>query len=195
MRWKEGYPLDFKAALRTPSTAKVRRLLSKPSHAPRFVYGALILPTVLKYFFDLPQNAEVDMVPATLWGFKLYTMSEGGLPTILRSPEESCLVEGMLVFGLDEFQRNRISEVEGGGGMMKFVDVEVQVYQKDLVGHYEVKDLRPIDAGTFVWDRPVDPGMVPVKATYWSPDDFLAGQFYEHITLNQRRELDLDALD
>ncbi|KAL3467721.1 hypothetical protein BJX64DRAFT_247274 [Aspergillus heterothallicus] len=196
MQWKEGYPLDFKEVLKTPSEAHVARILSKSNQTPRFIYGAMMLPTVLKYFLSLPQHARIDMVPATLKGFKLYKMAERGLPTIVRSKDETSEVEGMLIFGLDHEQRNITFEVEDIGGLTKFEHVQVQIYQKDDIGHYQVTDTRIVDAGTFIWDALSDTQtLTSVDAAFWDLEDFVAGQFYEHIVQNQNRSQDLDELD
>ncbi|KAL3496217.1 hypothetical protein BJX62DRAFT_194316 [Aspergillus germanicus] len=195
MQWKEGYPLDFKEALKTPSEAEISRLVSRSSQAPRFVYGALMLPTVLKYFVSLPQHVKVDMVPATLRGFKLYKIAEGGLPTIVRSKEETSEVEGMLIFGLDDEQRNSIFELEGRGGLTEFTAVQVQIYQKDVVGRYQVKDTRTVDAGTFIWSDHTTNMLTAVAASCWDLDDFLAGQFYENIVKIQKKSQEFDDLD
>ncbi|KAL2851580.1 hypothetical protein BJY01DRAFT_208904 [Aspergillus pseudoustus] len=194
MQWKEGYPLDFKEALRTPSEADIARLLSKSNQAPRFVYGALMLPTVLKYFLSVPQYAKVNMVPATLRGFKLYKIAERGLPAIMRSEDETSEVHGMLIFGLDSEQRNSIFEVESGGGLTKFTDVQVQIHQKDVIGRYQVKDARTVDAGTFVWSASPE-ALTVGEASCWDLCDFLAGQLYENIVQIQNRSQDLDELD
>ncbi|KAL2808239.1 hypothetical protein BJX63DRAFT_40133 [Aspergillus granulosus] len=195
MQGKEGYPLDFKEALKMPSEAEIARLLSKSNQPPRFVYGALMLPTVLKYFLSLPQHTKVDMVPATLRGFELYRFTQGGLPTIVRSESEISEVEGMLVFGLSDEQRNSIFEVESGGGLTKFTDVQVQIYQKGVIGCYQVKDTRTIDAGTFIWSAPSPYTLTPVETSCWDLDEFLASQFYENIVQIQNRSQDLDELD
>jgi hypothetical protein len=195
MQWKEGYPLDFKEALKTPSEAEISRLVSRSSQAPRFIYGALMLPTVLKYFVSLPQYVKVDMVPATLRGFKLYKIAEGGLPTIVRSKEETSEVEGMLIFGLDDEQRNSIFELESGGGLTEFTAVQVQIYQEDVVGRYQVKDTRTVDAGTFIWSDHTTNMLTAVAASCWDLDDFLAGQFYENIVKIQKRSQEFDDLD
>ncbi|KAJ0419856.1 hypothetical protein BJY00DRAFT_313560 [Aspergillus carlsbadensis] len=195
MQWKEGYPLDFKEALKTPSEAEISRLVSRSSQPPRFVYGALMLPTVLKYFVSLPQHAKVDMAPATLRGFKLYKIAEGGLPTIVRSKEEASEVEGMLIFGLDDEQRNSIFELESGGGLTEFTAVQVQVHQKNVVGRYQVKDTRTVDAGTFIWSDNTTNLLTAVATSCWDLGDFLAGQFYENMVKIQRRSQDFDELD
>jgi hypothetical protein len=195
MQWKEGYPLDFKEALKTPSEAEISRLMSRFSQTPRFVYGALMLPTVLKYFVSMPQHAKVDMVPATLRGFKLYKIAEGGLPTIVRSKGETSEVEGMLIFGLDDEQRNSIFELESGGGLTEYTAVQVQVHQKDVVGRYRVKDTRSFDAGTFIWSDHTTHLLTAVATSSWDLDDFLAGQFYENIVKIQNRSQDFDDLD
>ncbi|KKK18150.1 hypothetical protein P175DRAFT_0504976 [Aspergillus ochraceoroseus IBT 24754] len=188
MKWDPTYPQDFKQALsQSFSKEEVTQLLAKSSCPPRFIYGALMLPTVLKYFLELPQVANVDMMPATLRGYELSLIAEKNLPVIAPSSDPQTLVEGMLVFGLNEQQRNRIYDVEGG--LTQLVYVRVMVRQRDTLDlHNDITEMRPVDAGTFAFNGPSKAGLIPVGDTYWAVDDFLGSAFYEQIEGHQRRD-------
>ncbi|KAL4916613.1 hypothetical protein BDW62DRAFT_186008 [Aspergillus aurantiobrunneus] len=197
MRCEAHYPGDFKDALQRPLKAEeLDELLKKPSPLPIFVYGHLILPTVLKYCADIPQTTKVDMVLATLPGYKLYQFSEdsdSGPPTIKPCP--SAVVEGMLVFGLTNKQRAGLYDVEGVlAKTAKYIDIQVQVSQIDMVRHFDVRSQKSVDAGAFEWgpfrpDRPDRPeyGLEPMGTSFWPIDEFIAGQLYETIVRYQNR--------
>ncbi|KAL3473961.1 hypothetical protein BJX99DRAFT_260806 [Aspergillus californicus] len=186
MRWEEGYPLDFKAVLeRFPSPEELNNVVAQNSCTPRFVYGALMLPTVLKYFLDLPQSSKVDMVYARLPGYGLYNFSGNSLPAIVPSLDENSIVEGMLIFGLDTKQQNKIFEFESGDGeQLRLTDVRVQVYQKQVMGRYEMKCEQTLDAGTYVWNSHTK-GLERLKSTYWPLGNFLQDQLYRNLVQNQ----------
>lgn len=74
MESKSLYPADFGHALsNTLSENEVITFLRKPGCSPRFVYGILMLPTVLKYFIDMDQRVDIEwnMTQATLFGYRL----------------------------------------------------------------------------------------------------------------------------
>src|SRR5205809_734817 len=83
---------------------KSERLPRKPGCSPRFVYGILMLPTVLKYYLDAKQTSDIDksMTQASLFGYKLYQFSESSPPVICKSSDPQATVEGILIFDLDE---------------------------------------------------------------------------------------------
>ncbi|KAL4903286.1 hypothetical protein BDW74DRAFT_54029 [Aspergillus multicolor] len=136
-----------------------------------------MLPTVLKYSADIPQTDQVDMVYATLPGYKLHHFAEDGepgLPTIKRSSSPADVVEGMLVFGLTREQRSVIQEIESvQTGHSRFTDVHVQVSLMDKIRGFVVKCQKTVDAGTFVWPWDSnDLGLVPMGASFWPIDEF-----------------------
>ncbi|KAF7596769.1 hypothetical protein BBP40_000197 [Aspergillus hancockii] len=192
MEPKSWYPDDFNQALLNTFTAEeVTSLLKEPNCAPRFVYGALMLPTVLKYYIDVDQSVNLtrSMTRANVSGYRLYEYGEPRIPVIVQSSNPEDTVEGMLVFGLDVQHRNAIYELEGG--LMELVDAKVQIRLSDSsLGSYEIRSGRAVDAGMFAWLRPKE-GLKPVRNTTWSLDGFLRDQLYENIVQSQRR-LSLD---
>lgn len=146
-----------------------------------------MLPTVLKYFLHADQSGSISqrMTPARLRGYKLHQFSTSSTPVIVPAAEPTAVVEGILVLGLDDTQRNAIYEVEGG--LMHLVGVEVQVSQRQRAGAYEMQCARLVDTGTFVWKGSRD-GLAPLSGVSWCVDGFLTGQFYRYIVQSQRRE-------
>ena len=186
MESKWCYPRDLKLALKnTFSEEEVTRLISRKGTSPRFVYDALMLPTVLKYYLDMDQTTNIDtyMTQATLFGYQLHRFNTSGTPVICPSSDSTAKVQGMLVFNLNEQQRNAIYEFEEG--LLRLVSVQVQIRQEVMTG---IDTLRIIDAGTFVW-RGQALGLIPIHATSWKPDQFLQSPFYQHIEASQKRSL------
>ncbi|KAJ5585008.1 uncharacterized protein N7459_004808 [Penicillium hispanicum] len=184
MELKPWYPRDFKLALsNTFSEDDLSLLLQQPGSSPRFVYGVLMLPSVLKYYIDAEPGSQIhqSMTPATLFGYQLHRFSECSTPVIARSSNPQAAVEGMLIFSLDEKQRNAIYELEGG--LMCLANVQVEICQKDAA---QVHTLRIVDAGAFTWTDP-RVALVPIRSTSWSFDHFLKGPFYQYMTDSQRR--------
>ncbi|PWY69132.1 hypothetical protein BO70DRAFT_150377 [Aspergillus heteromorphus CBS 117.55] len=186
------YPMDYLCALHhTPTPTTLNTLLNATTSPPRFVYGVLKLPTALKYILDEPQSTDMvsRMTRATLAGYKLYLPSPHDPPVMLPSRDPGDAVEGMLIFGLNEEQRNVIYEFEAG--LMELVGVKVRVevfegVEEDVVTRSE----REVDAGAFAWkDGACEEGLVPVVGTNWEVDEFVAGAFYENMRRAQMARL------
>lgn len=129
MDFKPWYPQDFIRTLsNTLTEKKVSQWLKKPGSSPRFVYGVLMLPAVLKYYIDEDAAVQIEqsMTQATLFGYKLYQLAESSPPAIAQSSDLGATVDGILVFNLTDRQRNSIYELEGG------VDESRQCSGRDL---------------------------------------------------------------
>ena len=160
------YPHDYTQALRnTPTEEEILTLLRKPA---RFVYGILKLPTVLKYYTDVALTVEIwrSMTQATLPGYKLYQFADGSPPVIAQSSDPQAAVEGMLIFDLDENQRNAIYELESG--LLELVNVQVEICLKDCEN---VGSLRCVDAGAFAWLDSTS-GLRDMGCSVWEVDEF-----------------------
>ncbi|KAJ5770244.1 uncharacterized protein N7511_002295 [Penicillium nucicola] len=189
MAFDPSYPEDFKRALTNTISDKDMDQFVKHGGSPRFVYGALMLPTVLKYYIDREQNVKIhkQMTQATLHGYQLYDFADDGVPVIVRSHQPHANVKGMLIFNLSNEERNSIYEFEGG--LMQLSSVQVDTIQKSCLGVYE---MRKIDAGAFVWHESahlLSPriGLKVIHASSWDLVPFLEGIFYRDIKASQRR--------
>ncbi|KAF9884215.1 hypothetical protein FE257_002206 [Aspergillus nanangensis] len=189
MRCQPCLPQDFVQALDTLSESEVTRLLRKSPCSTRFVYGAFMLPTVLKYFLHAHQSVNITqkMTPAILYGHELCRFSGASIPVIVPSSKPSALVEGILLLDLDRDQQNATHEVESG--LMDLAHVEVQVPQTDIAGPHHLYYRQTVQTGTFTWKGSQE-GLVPIEATMWSPDNFLQGPFYRHMAQYQNWALD-----
>lgn len=184
MNFKPWSPKDFLLALSNTLTEEdVTLLLKRPGSSPRFVYGVLMLPTILKYYIDMDQAADIDksMTQATLFGYQLYQFAESSPPFIARSSDPEAAVDGMLIFNLSERQRHSIYELEGG--LMNLVSAQVEICEKD---HRGVRYLRSIEAGAFAWENSNE-GLICTKTTAWKMDSFLESSLYKNVDLAQRR--------
>ncbi|GKZ36489.1 hypothetical protein AbraIFM66950_007605 [Aspergillus brasiliensis] len=193
MDYKADYPSDFLQARSNSLTDdEVNHLVEKPGCAARFVYGVLMLPTALKYLLDMPQTIPIArrMMHATVYGFKLYQFGPDSTPVMLPSSDPQHRVEGMLILGLDEEQRNRVYEYESG--LMKLVDVRAHITQLDSFEGYDIRSVRIIDAGAFIWnEQRVDESMDELLSTdvgsyTWPIDGFLCSQLYRNMLAAQR---------
>ncbi|THC97833.1 hypothetical protein EYZ11_002686 [Aspergillus tanneri] len=193
MKCQPWYPKDFERTLNnTLPEEEVTLLLQKPNCSPRFVYGVLMLPTILKYFIGMDQTVKIDrrMTFATISGYKLYQFSSSSTPVIVPSREPHAVVEGILVFGLNEHQRNAMYEAEGG--LMNLVSVQARIFQSDRIDDHDMRSVRTVDAGAFAWKECAD-GLIPVHSSAWSIDGFLKSPFYDLIAQSQHRQA-LDSL-
>ncbi|RAL04220.1 uncharacterized protein BO80DRAFT_258590 [Aspergillus ibericus CBS 121593] len=190
METKPTYPRNFQLALSNKlSPEDVTNHLNKPGCTPRFVYGVLMLPTVLSHYLDTPQTEIIakQMTRATLRGHKLYRIGPDSTPVMVPSSDPQDTVEGMLIFGLDAVQRNAIYEKESG--LMELVNVRVTITQVDgLLQRHVVLSQRVVDAGAFVWVDSQE-GLIPMERNAWPVDEFLGSQFYENICLSRRTSL------
>ncbi|KAA8648129.1 uncharacterized protein ATNIH1004_004012 [Aspergillus tanneri] len=177
MKCQPWYPKDFERTLNnTLPEEEVTLLLQKPNCSPRFVYGVLMLPTILKYFIGMDQTVKIDRRMTT--------------PVIVPSREPHAVVEGILVFGLNEHQRNAMYEAEGG--LMNLVSVQARIFQSDRIDDHDMRSVRTVDAGAFAWKECAD-GLIPVHSSAWSIDGFLKSPFYDLIAQSQHRQA-LDSL-
>lgn len=189
MRNKAWYPEDYLSILHNTLTSEeITHHLQTPHTESRFLYGALMVPTVLKYFLHADQTFPISprMTPAKLAGYRLYQFSTTSTPVIV--PDSTSMIEGILVLGLDEAQRNAIHEVEAG--LTQLAWVEVQITERQYFGEHEYRCIRLVDTGTFVW-KGSSSGLFPSPGVSWCLDGFLMGSFYRHIVQSQQR----DALD
>jgi len=196
MEYKPWYPSDYAQALNNILTEdETTTFLNQPGTSPRFVYDTLMLPTVLKYFTDMEQSIPIvhNMTQATLFGYQLYLFSIPGMPVIAPSPDPQAAVEGLLIFGLDEQQKNAIYELEAG--LTKLVSVQVDIQQRVPDGR-QLCSVRAVEAGAFCWadEEGSLEGLVPIKGTAWSLDEFLVGSFYEHIAKSQCKGMDVEGV-
>lgn len=197
MKYKWWYPYDFITIVRTGLSAdQIAHHLRRPNSPPRFLYGALMLPTVLKYFLSVDQTVDIVpcMTPAILRGYRLYQFSGTSTPVLVPAQNDpSATVEGMLVFGLNYEQRNSLYEIEAG--LTQLAEVQVQVPLTERVGAHETHSMLVVDAGTFVWHGSRE-GLMQVADSMWSLDEFLTGPFYRQIMDSQQRQsLDDEYMD
>lgn len=184
MEMKTWYPNDFKLALsNTISKEDVTIFHQQPGSSPRFVYGVLMLPTVLKYYTNIDQCCKIhtSMTQATLPGYQLYQFAESSSPLLTPSSNRKDLVEGMLIFNLDEQQRNALYEFEAG--LMCLTSVQVEICQKDTD---QMHHLRTVDAGAFTWTKCTQ-GMTRISDSSWCVREFAQSQFYQHMSQSQNR--------
>lgn len=187
---KPEYPEDFKDVLRkTLKARELDELCAKASSPPIFVYGHLMIPTVLKYVAGISQSTKVDMIFANLPGHHLWHFSgngEPGFPIIKPTFFPSASVEGMLVFGLTWEQRSEILDFEGAQTKETILEhVEVQVLQVlDRTSKLDVKCPRSIDAGTLVWRSRGD-GLESMDTSFWPIDDFISSPFFGNVVRYQ----------
>ncbi|BDD62211.1 hypothetical protein MPDQ_002148 [Monascus purpureus] len=178
MEPKPWYPDDFKFVLSNTLTEEhVDKILIKRGCSSRFVYGMLMLPTILKHFIAASKdsNLQKNMTQATLYGYKLYQVTKSNTPVIAPSSDPLASVDGVLIFGLDSQQRNSIYRLEGRSTRLVNVQVEISC-RKD---NDNVRSLRRIEAGTFAWTGDKQ-DLLLTGASFWKVDDLLKSPFYQN---------------
>jgi hypothetical protein len=185
--------MDFKQALANTLTDQdVDIFLKKPDCSPRFVYGALMLPNILKYYIDLDQGVKIQkfMTQATLSGYQLHQYAEEGIPIIVESDNSNTAVQGMLVFNLNSEQRNAIHELESG--LLRLASVQVEICQKSQ--HDGRHTMRKIDAGIFEWNpswcsgtESPNTGLQLMRGSMWDVEPFIRSSLYQNMVKSQRR--------
>jgi Gamma-glutamyl cyclotransferase, AIG2-like len=183
-------PRDYELAKNNMlSEEEVDGFLQKPGSSTRFVYGALMLPTVLKYYIHMDQSMDItkNMTQATLFGYKLYCLTESGssprLPVIAPSSDPTASVEGMLIFDLNEDQRNAIYDFEAG--LMELASVNVEICQRNSENLRSLRIIEPV--GAFVWQGPKE-GLIPTQTHTWDISNLINTSFYDNIVRSQNAE-------
>lgn len=142
-----------------------------------------MLPTVLKYYINIDQCYEIhtSMTQATLPGYQLYQFADSSSPILSPSSDPKDIVEGMLIFNLDEQQRNALYEFEAG--LMCLTNVQVEICQKDAD---HMHHLHSVDAGAFTWTKSTQ-GMTRISDSSWCVREFLQSPFYQYMSQSQDR--------
>lgn len=188
MQLEPWFPKDLELALHNkPSEEEVTQLLKQTSSPPRFVYGVLMLPTVLKYIIDMDHQTRMDkfMIHGTLAGYQLQQFADSSPPVITRSSNPAALVEGFLVFNLNESQRSALFDFESG--LMRLDTVQVTIQEKI---NEQLNSLRIIEASAFVWLEPQGQ-LTPIRSTWWNIGDFVKSSFYRNMLDSQYRRATL----
>src|SRR5436190_1155101 len=83
---------------------------------PLFLFGALKLPSVLKYVIDVERdfNIVANMTQATLLAHELYLIEGTDIPVVTPTIEPNHTVDGVVIFGLEPEQRGWIHDFEHG---------------------------------------------------------------------------------
>lgn len=115
-------PEAFKIAQRNRITYAELKYMLKKSTMNFFVYGSLQLPREIALCLNKDKVIHDDedvsfamrMTPATLPYHRVYAIKDRIFPAILDDGTEHDVVDGMLLFGLDEAERQRFDRREGG---------------------------------------------------------------------------------
>ena len=118
-----------------------------------FAYGSLQLPHELSACFDYqksnPDDDEVRyatrMIPGKLKGHKVHAIQDGMFPAILDDGGEEDVVEGMLIFGLRDWECHLLDRRQGEWYSREEKEISI------VVGHRQDEDI--IDAQVYMWAR------------------------------------------
>ena len=182
---KSSYPSDYRRALDNAfTTEEVDKLLKRTgAGTPTFVFGPLMLPSVLTYIIDAAGELDVTktMVQATLLDHRLSHVKGKDLPVIIPASKIGQSVDGFLLFGLRPEQRGMVHQFEYG--LTEMQNVRVEICHRD-------GGLRTLDAGAFVW-KDNEEGLVAAPSRSWKIDGFLKTGFYTTmVKSNVRVELE-----
>ncbi|KAK2879410.1 hypothetical protein FQN49_000899 [Arthroderma sp. PD_2] len=172
----DQYPREYRRALQNSlNVRQLERYLERS--VPIFVFGPLMLPSFLKAMTeaDSCMDQARHMTQASLLRYELHLFEETNLPLAKATGRDSDYVDGMLVFNLTPQRRGWIHDLEASNET-KLENVQVEVTLEDGT-------LCPIEAGAFVWTRPIHDGIVPAKTKEWRVDGFLMSPWYETTTV------------
>jgi hypothetical protein len=173
------YPKDYQCALKNVlSSEHLTQLLKKCP--PLFLFGALKLPSVLKYVIDVEPDSDIvtNMTQATLLAHQLYLIEGTDIPVVIPTRQPDNAVDGVVVFGLEPEQRGWIHDFEHGS-CTKLSMVQVEICLDDGT-------LCTLDAGAFVWADNAKDGLVKSAYRSWEIDTFLQTKLYKTMARERR---------
>jgi gamma-glutamylcyclotransferase (GGCT)/AIG2-like uncharacterized protein YtfP len=152
------YPGSFRLALSNKIHSKDVPLHLQGLYLPIFVYGSLMLPSVINSVLRLNDETAIAkrMIPAKLRKHKRYSVKFADYPAIIPTGNVDDSVDGMLVFGLDKEERDRLDKFESGLYRLRKVGVELILSDGEA---------GTVEAETYVWggddERLEDPEVRP----------------------------------
>ena len=177
-------PEAYAFALSNHLTAETISKLSSTAHKPPlFVYGSLMLPSLLARIINSPLSPSelaLQMTPAVLHGYSRHAVRYADYPavvvdhasaststptatTTLRAPSQ---VTGFLVFGLTPSQRKSIDRFESGLYNLTRAKVEIELLGDRGSSKTEV------EAEVYVWGGDRD-DLLEAEEKSWSFEAFL----------------------
>lgn len=158
------FPQSYLYALGNRLTSQQVDAFLHQSTRPSFFYGSLMFPSLIS---AVTQNADVDsiiksMTPATLPQYRRFAIKWADFPAVLPSDEPDDAVEGVLMLGLNEREKDRLYAYESGLYTVEVRDVKIELFdQSSLV----------LAADVYVWNGSTDD---LVEGKVWSVKEFLA---------------------
>lgn len=173
-RGDDPIPEAFKMAQRNRISYVDMRGFLKRSPVNVFVYGSLQLPREIalsinksKIFHDDEDiGFAMRMTPATLLGHRVYAVRDCIFPAILDDGTEDDVVEGMVMFGLDEGERQCLDRREGGW----YSREERRVYIRMESGEEQV-----IRAHVYIWAHGTE-HLIDRDEKIWSLEEYASAR-------------------
>ncbi len=145
MESKSIYPESFRVALEQKADSKkFDELFGSSDYLPVFVYGSLILPSVIDRVTqqDDVKKMVVRMLPARLEKHQRYSVEVADYPAILPTKNAKQVVDGMLVFGLNSEERGCLDRLESNLYTLEKVQVHAALSDGES---------RLVDAEVYTW--------------------------------------------
>ena len=138
------------------------------STRPSFFYGTLMFPKLLA---AITQNDDLEsiianMTGAALPGYRRYALDWADFPVVLPSDRPDDYVDGVLLFGLSETEKNRLHAYESGLYTVELARVEFQLFHGVNTA---------VAAEVYVW-KGARHEVVEVEEREWSVEEFLRGR-------------------
>jgi len=143
----------FNIALNNRFTVDELDTLLSSGRKPLFVYGSLMVPTVVTRVINAEDKEVVarNMTPALLTNYKRLAVTWADFPALVLDLSPGSSVHGLLLFGLTDDQRRRIESYESGLYYLTEVKVKIEVGWYGIYG-YHIDGMKVIDALAYVWD-------------------------------------------
>lgn len=156
-------PPSYLYALGNRLTSQQVDAFCTSSTRPSFFYGSLMFPKLIS---DVTQNADLDgiiknMTPATLPDYRRFAIKWADFPAVLPSEDPNDAVDGVLMFGLNEVEKDRLHCYENGLYTVELAGVEIELSDDSSL---------TLAADVYVWKGPLDD---LVEGKVWRVDEFL----------------------
>lgn len=156
-------------------------------HSPYFFAGALMFPSTIRattHGISL-QYIISTMAVATLRGYKRHAVKGSPWPAFSPSNDPEDQVTGLVCFGINSSQRQRIHDFQGGMFDLRSAAIEIDLGSGEILPH---------QADLYVWNQSPH-GLIPTNIATWSPDTMLKDKWIQEIlkeTRNEEAQLERD---
>ncbi|KAK5044933.1 hypothetical protein LTR84_010305 [Exophiala bonariae] len=149
-------------------------------HPPYFFAGSLMFPSTIRAISSGISLGYIvsTMAVATLRGYKRHAVTGSPWPAFSPSDDPRDEITGLVCFGINSSQRQRIHDFQGGMFDLRKAIIDIDSGNGDTL---------PCQAELYVWNQSPNK-LIPTNLMKWSPDSMLKDDWIQDIFKETRNE-------